>query len=105
MISSSCLGHYPILAHARAGIGFELVRDVFPEAGDHGGAWETSLMRAFRPELVDFSRLLAEPDAKSVAVWGKDPRFHASAEFGQRAVAPIVERITCKVGELLQSLG
>ena len=34
MISSSCLGHYPILAHARAGIGFELVRDVFPDTGD-----------------------------------------------------------------------
>ena len=63
-------------------------------------------MRALRPELVDLSRLLlAEPDAKSVAVWGKDSRFHASAEFGQRAVVLIVERITGKVGELLQSLG
>jgi creatinine amidohydrolase len=121
-------GHYPLLSHARAATalfnlqvdkaglsrnevvswaatGYELVRDVYPDAGDHAGAWETSLLMALRPDLVDLSRLPADPKTPLVAVWGKDPRFHASEELGRRAVALIVERITAKVGELLHGLG
>lgn len=121
-------GHYPLLAHARAAVelfnlhvdkaglelnqaiswaavGFELVRDVFPKAGDHAGAWETSLMLALRPDLVDLSVLSNDCEVKLVAVWGQDPRKHASIEYGQQAVKLIVERITVKVGELLKGLG
>ena len=120
-------GHYPLLAHARsaveifnlqvhkaglapnehvawAAIGYELVKDLFPEAGDHAGAWETSLMMALRPDLVDLARLPRDPQAKLVAVWGKDPRTHASAEFGRKAVEAIVGRIAAKIDELLAGL-
>jgi len=121
-------GHYPLLSHARAATelfnlhvhtaglaanqvvswaatGFELVKDVFPEAGDHAGAWETSLMMALRPDLVDLGRLPPDPDVKLVAVWGRDPRFNASQEYGQRAVSLIVERVVGRVEDLLRGLG
>jgi creatinine amidohydrolase/Fe(II)-dependent formamide hydrolase-like protein len=113
-------GHYPLLYHARAACelfnldyarygtpaawactGYELVRDEIPEAGDHAAAWETSLMMALRPELVDLSRLPKSPKAKLVGVGGRDPRQHASVEFGRRGVDAIVRRVGKKVNELL----
>jgi creatinine amidohydrolase len=110
-------GHYPLLHHARAAVelfglqgrarvwactGYELVRDEIPEAGDHAAAWETSLMLALRPDLVDLSRLPAEggPEAL-IGIMGRDPREHASAEFGRRGVEAVVRRIGEKVSELL----
>jgi creatinine amidohydrolase len=110
-------GHYPLLHHARAAVemyslqggsrawactGYELIRDEIPEAGDHAGAWETSLMMALRPDLVDLDRLPAEggPEAL-IGVMGRDPREHASAEFGRRGVDAIVCRVKEKVRALL----
>jgi creatinine amidohydrolase len=109
-------GHYPLLKHARAAVewysldgkakawactGYELVRDEIPEAGDHAAAWETSLLMALRPDCVDMSQLPDEPEVKLVGVGGRDPREHASLEFGQRGVELIVERITARARELL----
>jgi len=110
-------GHYPLLHHARAAVelyylygkskawactGYELVRDEIPEAGDHAAAWETSLMLALRPDLVDLGRLPAGggPEAL-IGVGGRDPRVHASREFGERGVEAIVRRVNEKVKELL----
>jgi len=110
-------GHYPLLRHARAAVeiyglegisrawactGYELVRDEIPEAGDHAAAWETSLMLALRPDLVDLSRLPGSglPEAL-IGVHGRDPRKFASAEYGQRGVEAIVRRIGEKVREML----
>lgn len=110
-------GHYPLLNHARAAVelyrlqgrseawactGYELVRDEIPEAGDHAAAWETSLMMSLRPDLVDMDRLPKEggPEAL-IGIGGRDPRKHASKEFGDRGVAAIVERIRAKVSEML----
>jgi creatinine amidohydrolase len=110
-------GHYPLLSHARAAVelyrlhgsarawactGYELVGDEIPDAGDHAAAWETSLMLALRPDLVDLSRLPAGGGAETlIGVSGRDPREHASAEFGERGVAAIVRRVGEKVAELL----
>jgi len=110
-------GHYPLLRHARAAIeiyslegasrawactGYELVRDEIPDSGDHAAAWETSLMLALRPDLVDLSRLPAgdDPDAL-VGVHGRDPRKFASREYGERGVEAIVRRVGEKVRALL----
>jgi len=110
-------GHYPLLRHARAAIeiyglegkckawactGYELVRDEIPNAGDHAAAWETSLMMALRPDLVDLSRL-PEGDGPDVlvGVGGRDPRKFASVEFGQRGVEAVVRRVGEKVKEML----
>jgi creatinine amidohydrolase/Fe(II)-dependent formamide hydrolase-like protein len=111
-------GHYPLLHHARAAVeiyslqgrsrtwactGYELVRDEIPEAGDHAAAWETSLMLALRPDLVDMSRLPAEGGPEVlIGIGGRDPRQHASTEFGQRGVAAIVARVKNKVAEMLE---
>lgn len=117
-----CAGHYPLLNHARAAVelfhmhrrrdtkahawaftGYELVRDEFPDAGDHAAHWETSLLMALRGELVDMSQLPADPDAQLVGVGGKDPREYASAELGERAVQAIVDKVGAKVDELISS--
>jgi len=111
-------GHYPLLRHARAAVdiygleggksrawactGYELVRDEIPDAGDHAAAWETSLMLALRPDLVDLSRLPAGEDrADLVGVNGRDPRTFATAEYGRRGVEAVVRRIGEKVKEML----
>ena len=117
-----CAGHYPLLNHARAAVelfhaqrrydakalawaftGYELVRDEFPDAGDHAAHWETSLLMALRGELVDMSQLPAAPDADLVGVSGKDPRKYASVDLGRRAVHAIVEKVGETVRELLAS--
>lgn len=115
-------GHYPLIHHARtasdifnlhaagkatawAAIGYELVKDALPNAGDHAAAWETSLMMALRPELVDLSRLPKDQGVKLVGVFGQDPRVHASKEYGERGVELMVERVNAKTAELLKALG
>ena len=114
-------GHYPLLYHARAACelfnldyaryrkpvawactGYELVRDEIPEAGDHAAAWETSLMLALRPDLVNLSRLPKGAKEKLVGVHGRDPRRFANEQFGRRGVEAIVKKISIKVAELLK---
>jgi len=111
-------GHYPLLRHARAAVeiygleggkskawactGYELVREEIPNAGDHAAAWETSLMLALRPDLVDLGRLPAGEDAADlIGVNGRDPRKFASVEYGQRGIEAVLRRIGEKVKELL----
>ena len=113
-------GHYGLRPHADSAVhlfaaghqqvrsavawvctGFELVGDVLPDAGDHAGKWETSLMLALRPDCVDMSRLPADPDQELLGVGGNRPPQEASAEYGRRAVDLITERVFAKVDELL----
>jgi creatinine amidohydrolase/Fe(II)-dependent formamide hydrolase-like protein len=96
------LYHLQGRARAWACTGYELVEGEIPEAGDHAAAWETSLMLALRPDLVDLSRLPAEGDEEAlIGVWGRDPRKHASVEFGRQGVEAIVRRVGEKVRGLL----
>ena len=111
-------GHYPLLDHARAACslfhqmrwagrradvvawaftGYELVRERWPEAGDHAGYWETSLLLTLLPELVDLDELPADPQAPLVGVHSARPVREATAEFGEQAVGLIVERVTAQV--------
>ena len=111
-------GHYPLLRHATAACelfnleargsatawactGYELVRDTIPTAGDHAAAWETSLMMALRPDLVDLTRLPEDPEEKLIGVSGRDPREFASVEYGQQGLDAILDRVGQKVNELL----
>jgi len=59
--------------------------------GDHGGRFETSLLMALRPELVDISQLTGDPPYKGIG--GGDPQRESSAEEGERVSAAIVERL------------
>ncbi|UCH35029.1 MAG: creatininase family protein [Armatimonadota bacterium] len=110
-------GHYPLHGPAsraaesymRRGalkvftcIGFDLVKDLGYQ-GDHAARWETSLLLALRPELVDLSHLEGREEPP-LGVLGDDPRA-ASAEFGEEAIGHIVERVHEKVAELLREAG
>jgi creatinine amidohydrolase len=111
-------GHYPLLDHARAAChlfhqarwanrragmvtwtftGYELVQDLFPGAGDHAGHWETSLLLALEPGLVDLDKV---PDPL-VGVATARPLAESSAEYGERAIQAIVQRVTAQVQDRL----
>jgi len=62
---------------------------------DHAGMNETSLVMAIRPELVQMNRLSksSEPENIPEAVSGKDPRFHASREKGEKIIEINLERM------------
>ena len=61
---------------------------------DHAGANETSLVMAFRPKLVKMKRLSEDPKQFPIAVSGKDPRFHASREKGEKIIELQLERMS-----------
>ncbi len=117
------LGHYPLIDHARAACGvfhqsrfdgkraqtitwaftgYELVQEEFPEAGDHAGYWETSLLLALEPGLTDMNELPADPSAKIVGVLSAKPVQQATAEIGEKAIRLIVERVTAQVKDRLE---
>ena len=86
-----------------------------PDVGmDHAAKWETSILMAARPELVDMERVKDEvlDDAdveggegrKEAGIYGLDPRVHASKEVGEKAIALIVDKIGQKARELLRDL-
>lgn len=115
-------GHYPLVDHARAACciyhqtrfngkraqcitwsftGYELVQDEFPDAGDHAGYWETSLMLALRPDLMDLAELPAGDQRPTGTLTGP-PIQQANAEFGERALALIVSRAVEQVRRRLE---
>ena len=76
---------------------------------DHAAHWETSILMALRPELVEMERIAGEDldtqeGQNAAGIWGRDPRVHASAELGERVIALMVDRIGAKARELLESL-
>jgi len=110
-------GHYPLMRHATeavkeysktgkakvwALIGFDIVKDAIPDAGDHAGKWETSLLMALRPECVDMNRLPQDKNIPLIGIMGIDPRGTASKEFGEFAVNTLIDRIVANAHKLLQ---
>jgi len=71
--------------------------DLLNESGDHAGTWETSLMMAMFPDLVDLERAKPGQD-RLLAVWGKDPR-DSSAEYGQQCLDQIIAGIETLANE------
>jgi creatinine amidohydrolase len=71
---------------------------------DHAAKWETSILMALRPELVDMSRLPANLKQKLEGVGGADPRTTASAAVGRKAVEGMVKRL-CALGRKLVKRG
>lgn len=61
---------------------------------DHAAQNETSLLMVLRPELVQIENLAADTTKWPVGVAGKDPRIHASKEFGQKAIDIQTKRMT-----------
>jgi creatinine amidohydrolase len=70
---------------------------------DHAAANETSLVMAMRPELVQMDRLSKDPAQFPVAVGGKDPRIHASAEMGEKIIELQLERMAKILTDILRA--
>lgn len=69
---------------------------------DYAGLWETSLLMALRPELVNLDALGKEPlSPKESGIIGRDPRGLASASMGTTTLELAVERIAHAVEQLL----
>lgn len=69
---------------------------------DHAALWETSLLLALRPKLVDLDALGSGPiEPAHAAVLGRDPRGTASASLGEKTLTLAVERISKAVNELI----
>jgi len=78
-----------------------------PELGiqvDHAAMNETSLVMAIRPDLVQLERLPSDPAAWPLAVWGRDPRIHAGAEIGRKAIVFQAQRMAGILREALEKL-
>jgi len=118
-------GHYPLIDHARAAAavfhqeqsrcakraksivwlftGYELVRCQIPEAGDHAGKWETSLMMALERDLVDLDEMPQPPPERPLGA-GRNA-YDASVEFGEAGIAAVVERVLEQVRPRLENPG
>lgn len=108
-------GHYPLFGPLDLAIAEYRARggtcDVFPVtdgmfdpvngSGDHAAAFETSAMLALAPDLVDLSRLDPDRSRPNVGVLGKDPRDHASVEYGEEILA----RLGDVLGRHLEAIG
>lgn len=73
--------------------------------GDHAGAYETSLLMYFRPDLVDLNLLPKgrEITIKDDGIGGEDPRKSTGAE-GERIANLIVDEVVARVRRLMKSL-
>jgi creatinine amidohydrolase len=68
---------------------------------DHAAKWETSILWALRPELVDVYRLPRDPQVPLEGVYGEDPRVYASRELGFAAIRAIARDLAAKGLQLL----
>jgi len=74
--------------------------------GDHAAMWETSLLMAIDPSLVDLSQL---PDdtgtlwqrSKKHGIYGICPKKHANPELGRETLKLIVDRLAATAERLL----
>ena len=126
-------GHYPAEQVRAAKRATERLRRAHPDVriwalpeheaypgefrGDHAAKWETSILMALRPELVDLAQLVGaeEPSAPDAThnleemnapgplhgILGENPRRHARRELGAETVDRVVDTLATWVEEAL----
>ncbi len=88
---------------------------------DHAAQWETSILMAIRPDLVDMARLVGadSPDAPDATrtieemnspgplhgILGKNPARYARPELGEQTIATIVDNLVAWVEKALAEIG
>lgn len=95
-----------LAAYALCWLELNAARLTEPETGepttvDHAARIETSWMLALEPDLVRLERLSDDPEASQVGVYGRNPRFTASAEFGEEQIAAAAELLAARSSALL----
>ena len=78
----------------------ELNFDLLGDIHDHGAKVETSYMMEFFPDSVDLLTLEDDPEAFHVGVYGSNPRFTASREWGSVMADNAVNRLAEEVHDL-----
>jgi creatinine amidohydrolase len=121
MVAVIVAGHYPLIDHARAAallfnkrrysryhgmlawacVDYLLVRDRYPDAGDHAGGWETSHLMALHPQAVDLSTLPPR-GAPLVGIMGTMPPQDSTAELGARTLREAAEIVLQEVKHRLE---
>jgi arylsulfatase A-like enzyme/creatinine amidohydrolase/Fe(II)-dependent formamide hydrolase-like protein len=108
-------GHYPLFTPLDQAIAQYKIKggksDIFiikdtmynesGKAGDHAAQFETSLMMAMYPDLVEMDRLDPDRSKPNIGVLGMDPRDHATAGFGEK----ILERFDELLRDHLYKIG
>ena len=64
--------------------------DILGYQCDHASANETAIVMALRPELVQMERIISGGEAP-IGMAGRDPREHASKEYGMQVLEANVE--------------
>jgi creatinine amidohydrolase len=73
--------------------------------GDHGGKWETSIYLALAPDGVRLDAIRDERTGKDGYYRGQDVRSHASAAFGEQALARIEAYLKVTISKALARPG
>jgi len=110
-------GHYPLIDHARSAallfnkrryskykgmlawacVDYLMVRETWPDSGDHAAGWETSHLMALHPELVDLSLLPPRGQKLTgIMVSGLLPQ-DSTADFGRRTLEAASEAVLAEV--------
>lgn len=98
--------HSEVSTYALCWLELNAARLSAPETGeptcvDHAARVETSLMLALEPELVHLDRLSDDPTAVHEGIYGPNPRFTASREFGETQIRAGVELLAQRARDLL----
>ncbi len=72
-----------------------------PTTVDHAARIETSWMLELEPDLVHLDRLADDPDATFVGIYGRNPRFTASADLGRAQIEAAAELLATRARALL----
>lgn len=72
-----------------------------PRVADHAALVETSWMLALEPDLVRLNRLADDPEAAHAGVYGRNPRFTASADWGRETVDAAAELLAERAAAIL----
>jgi creatinine amidohydrolase len=71
-----------------------------PTVVDHAALVETSWMLALEPDLVHLDRLSDDPEATHPGIYGRNPRFTASAAFGEAQIEAAAALLAGRVAKL-----
>ncbi|MGA2615837.1 MAG: creatininase family protein [Spirochaetia bacterium] len=114
-------GHYPLIDHACSAallfnqrhysrhqgmlawacVDYLLVRDRYPDSGDHAAGWETSHLMALHPETVDLSSLPPKGQRLTGIMMGTRAPQDSTAEFGRTTLEAAAEAVLREVSHRL----
>ncbi|MBV8080696.1 MAG: creatininase family protein [Actinobacteria bacterium] len=95
-----------LAAYALCWLELNAARLTAPETGDpttvdHAARIETSWMLELEPDLVHVDRLADDPQATHLGIYGRNPRFTASREFGGEQIEAGAELLAERARALL----